>query len=383
MSVKVAVLGATGSIGKQSLAVLSAMKEYGLKPVLLACKRNSSALVKEYGSDPDITVISDKNSGIVSDCAEYTGTELLDSPETYKGIDLVINGIGGLSGVAPSIAALKAGCTLLTANKESVVAFGKHILALCSDIGGRIIPLDSEHSAIFQCLAGEDIRSVSKLILTASGGALRDKSRREIASTSAKECLKHPNWSMGVKVTIDSATLMNKGLELIEAKNLFGIADVDIRIHRESIVHGAASFKDGSLKIYASKPDMRIPIAYGLGLPKRYKLPFSEEIGLEALNGFVFTEPDRERFPCLKIAEAAAAYGTDRAGAVLCAADEVAVDAYLSDKIGFYGISELVGRALERFADGDEPENIFELNSITEEVREYILESVGGSSKCF
>ena len=268
----------------------------------------------------------------------------------------------------------------MTANKESVVAFGKHITALKAETGGIIIPLDSEHSAIFQCLLGEDTDSVSKLILTASGGALRDKKREEIAETKAADCLKHPNWSMGVKVTIDSATLMNKGLELIEARNLFGINEVDIKIHRQSVVHGAAAFKDGSLKIYASKPDMRIPIAYALSMPKRYKLPFSEEIGLEAVNGFTYTEPDTDRFPCLKLAKVAADYGTDRAGAVLTAADEAAVNAYLRDEIDFYGVSELIEKALERFATGPEIADVYQLHSITDEVKEYILESIGGGN---
>ena len=380
MSINVAVLGATGSIGRQTLEVLSAMKEYGVRPVLLACAHNSAELIKKYGDRRDITVISDRGSGIAAAAKEYVGTDLLNRAETYAGIDVVINGIGGLSGVGPTIAALKAGCKLLTANKESVVAFGKHITALKAETGGIIIPLDSEHSAIFQCLLGEDTDSVSKLILTASGGALRDKKREEIAETKAADCLKHPNWSMGVKVTIDSATLMNKGLELIEARNLFGINEVDIKIHRQSVVHGAAAFKDGSLKIYASKPDMRIPIAYALSMPKRYKLPFSEEIGLEAVNGFTYTEPDTDRFPCLKLARVAADYDTDRAGAVLTAADEAAVNAYLRDEIDFYGVSELIEKALERFATGPEIADVYQLHSITDEVKEYILESIGGGN---
>ena len=192
--------------------------------------------------------------------------------------------------------------------------------------------------------------------------------------------LAHPTWNMGRKVTIDSATLMNKGLELIEARNLFGINEVDIKIHRQSVVHGAAAFKDGSLKIYASKPDMRIPIAYALSMPKRYKLPFSEEIGLEAVNGFTYTEPDTDRFPCLKLAKVAADYGTDRAGAVLTAADEAAVNAYLRDEIDFYGVSELIEKALERFATGPEIADVYQLHSITDEVKEYILESIGGGN---
>ena len=378
MSIRVAVLGATGSIGRQSLQVLSEMKEYGFKIVLLSAYRNSKELVKKFGFDKELTIISEYPSGIAADCRELTGTELLGREEFYRDVDIVINGIGGLSGTAPSMAVLQAGAKLLTANKESVVAFGRRINELKTALSGTIVPLDSEHSAIFQCLLGEEREGIEKLVLTASGGANRDKSKEEIAATTAKECLKHPNWSMGVKVTIDSATLMNKGLELIEAKNLFSIENIDIKIHRQSVVHGAASFRDGSLKVYASKPDMRIPIAYALSAPERYKLSFSDGIGLEALNGFVFEEPDEERFPCLKIAKEAASYNTDRAGAVLCAADDIAVRLYLEGAIGFYDISAIAERALARFAEGKELSDLNDLNSITEEVREYILENTGG-----
>lgn len=379
MTKRIALLGATGSIGTQTLDVLEKLKDKSdFELVFAACSTRGEQLYRRFASDEKITVVADGTIKSEGKAAKVNSTECLNYAETYDDVDIVINGIGGLKGVEPSVRALEAGCTLITANKESLVAFGANIGRLAREKKKEIIPLDSEHSAIFQCLLGENREDVTALTLTASGGAFRDLPKYKIAEMPAGKALEHPNWKMGKKVTVDCATLMNKGLELIEARNLFGTDNVKAVIHRESVVHGAAAFKDGSMKIYASRPDMRIPIAYALTFPKRADLGFSETMGLDALNGFEFTEPDYDRFPCLKLAEMALSFGTDRAGAVLTAADEVAVEAYLNGKTGFYGISSAVEDALARFSSGEEIYSVEDVKSITAEVKEYILGNIGG-----
>lgn len=379
MAKRIALLGATGSIGTQTLEVLEKLKGIvDCELVLVACSSRGKELYSRFADDESVTVVCDGAPDIAGKAASVTSTECLNYFETYSDIDVVINGIGGLGGVEPSVRALEAGCTLITANKESLVAFGMNIMRLAKSLKKSVIPLDSEHSALFQCLLGEKKEDVVSLTLTASGGAFRDLSKDRIAAMPASKALEHPNWKMGKKVTVDTATLMNKGLELIEAKNLFGISEVKAVIHRESVVHGAASFKDGSLKIYASRPDMRIPIAYALSMPERVDLGLGERIELDALDGFGFTEPDRDRFPCLGLAEMAMRFDTDRAGAVLTAADEVAVSAYIDGKLSFYGVSRAVEDALGRFASGEEIYDLDSLNSITSDVKEYILRNIGG-----
>lgn len=378
---RVAVLGASGSIGKSVLDVLARYgEEFGLETVLLSARSNGRALYDRFAAE-NVTVISDDNFGAHGRAVHLKGTELLSLPETYAGIDIVVNGIGGLSGTLPSFAAVAAGAKLVTANKESIVAAGKMLLASAKNKGMPVIPVDSEHSAAFQCLLGEDAESVEKIILTASGGAFRDLGAKEIAYARAADALKHPNWKMGAKVTVDSATLMNKGLEVIEAKRLFGVREVGIAVHRESVIHALVQFKDGTSKLCMSPPDMRIPIQYALTAPKRAAV-FTDgdralPKGFEALTGLTFTEPDLKRFPCLGIALEVARGDSEYDGAVLCAADEAAVSLYMCGAIGFYGINEVVSDALDRFAGGklSAPE---ELASIEREVGEYILEKYGG-----
>lgn len=378
---RVAVLGASGSIGKSVLDVLARYgEEFGLETVLLSARSRGRALYDKFAAE-NVTVISDDNFGAHGRAVHLKGTELLSLPETYAGIDIVVNGIGGLSGTLPSFAAVAAGAKLVTANKESIVAAGKMLLASAKNKGMPVIPVDSEHSAAFQCLLGEDAESVEKIILTASGGAFRDLGAKEIAYARAADALKHPNWKMGAKVTVDCATLMNKGLEVIEAKRLFGVSEVGIAVHRESVIHALVQFKDGTSKLCMSPPDMRIPIQYALTAPKRAAV-FTDgdralPKGFEALTGLTFTEPDMKRFPCLGIALEVARGDSEYDGAVLCAADEAAVSLYMCGAIGFYGINEVVSDALDRFAGGKlaAPE---ELTSIEREVGEYILEKYGG-----
>lgn len=378
---RVAVLGASGSIGGSVLDVLARYgEELGLEIALLSARSRGRALYDRFSAE-NVTVISDDNFGAHGRAVHLKGTELLSLPETYDGIDIVVNGIGGLSGTLPSFAAVAAGAKLVTANKESIVAAGKMLLASAKKKGVPVIPVDSEHSAAFQCLLGEDAESVEKIILTASGGAFRDLGAKEIAYARAADALKHPNWKMGAKVTVDSATLMNKGLEVIEARRLFGVREVGIAVHRESVIHALVQFKDGTSKLCMSPPDMRIPIQYALTAPKRAAV-FTDgdralPKGFEALTGLTFTEPDLKRFPCLGIALEVARGDSEYDGAVLCAADETAVSLYMCGAIGFYGINEVVSDALDRFAGGNlsAPE---ELASIEREVGEYILEKYGG-----
>ena len=378
---RVAVLGASGSIGGSVLDVLDRYgEELGLEIVLLSARSRGRELYDRF-RDRKVTVISDDNFGAHGTAAHVKGTEALSKPETYENVDIVVNGIGGIGGTLPSFAAVEAGAKLVTANKESIVAAGKMLLKRAKERSVPVIPVDSEHSAAFQCLLGEDAGSVEKIILTASGGAFRDMSAEEIARTRAADALKHPNWKMGVKVTVDSATLMNKGLEVIEAKRLFGVQNVDIVVHRESVIHALVQFKDGTSKLCMSPPDMRIPIQYALTAPVRREV-FAGDAqavpkGFEALSGLTFSKPDLVRFPCLKLALEVARGDSEYNGAVLCAADETAVSLYMCGAIGFYGINEVVSDALDAFAGGklSAPE---ELASIESEVGEYILEKYGG-----
>ncbi len=378
---RVAILGASGSIGGSVLDVLSRYgEELGLEIAVLSARSNGRTLYEKF-ADKNVTVVSDDIFGAHGKAVHVRGTEILARPEFYEDIDLVVNGIGGLGGVMPSFAAIEAGAALVTANKESIVSAGKMLTERAAMKGVPIIPVDSEHSAVFQCLLGECKGSVAKIILTASGGAFRDKSAAEISGAKAAEALKHPNWKMGVKVTVDSATLMNKGLEVIEAQRLFGVSDVDVVIHRESVIHALVQFKDGTSKLCMSPPDMRIPIQYALTAPERKEVSISGTDavpkGFEALSGLTFTEPDLERFPCLGIALEVSRRDSEYDGAVLCAADEAAVSLYLCGATGFYGINEVVSDALERFSGGklSAPD---EIESIEREVGEYILEKYGG-----
>ena len=377
----IAILGATGSIGKQVKAVLG--DEYQVK--LVSANVNGSTLADEYfnyGSPLKIVgnvsypiSAADINSHVFS-------TKCLSDPKTYAGIDVVVNGISGIEGVGPSFAALEAGCKLITANKETFVAAGGLFMQkakeLNAKVGEKIIPIDSEHSAIWQCLRGENFDSIDTITLTASGGAFRDLSKEEIAKKTAVEALAHPTWKMGKKVTIDSATLMNKGFEIIEAKHLFSTSNIEVVIHRESLIHCAVTYKDGSSKLHFSAPDMRIPINYALTEPNRKIVENSGPIpSLFALQNLKFSTPDYERFPCLKICEYVAKQEGDYLGCVACAADEVAVELYMKGLLSFYGISDIISKSLNEFSSGEinSPQDVMRIYN---QVRQYILSIIGG-----
>ena len=377
----IAILGATGSIGRQVKAVLG--NEYQIK--LVSANVNGLSLAKEYySSSIPLTIVSnqeykiepnDKNNHVFS-------TACLSDPKTYEGIDVVVNGISGIEGVCPSFAALEAGSKLITANKETFVSAGglfmQRAKELGAKVGEKIIPIDSEHSAIWQCLRGEDFSSISTITLTASGGAFRDLSKEEISTKTADFALAHPTWKMGKKVTIDSATLMNKGFEIIEAKHLFATNNVEVVIHRESLIHSVVTFNDGSSKLHFSAPDMRIPINYALTEPNRKDVENAVKTpSIYALQNLNFAPPDYDRFPCLKICSEVAKSGSDYLGCIACAADEVAVELYLKGQLSFYGISDIISSALSNFTSGEitSPEDVMR---IYQQVRQYILSIIGG-----
>ena len=380
MKKRIAILGATGTIGRQVLDVIG--DEYEI--VLVSAYSQGALLREEFSGAENLTIVSnscyevpasDKNIHIFS-------TECLNYPETYEDIDVVVNGIGGIWGVSPSFAVLESGAKLITANKETFVTAGYLFMERAKELGKivgvDVVPIDSEHSAVWQCLRGENFDDVESITLTASGGALRDLSKEEISNIKANFALNHPTWKMGKKVTIDSATLMNKGFEIIEAKHLFSCENINVVIHKESIIHSMVTFKDGCSKLQFSVPDMRLPISYALTEPKRKTVDVGRKpASLLDLADLKFSSPDYVKFPLLKIATEVAKIPSDFPSAVMCAADEVLVELYLKDKVSFYEISDLVSSSLKHFNVGkiEKPEDVL---SIYAKVREYILSNIGG-----
>ena len=343
------VLGATGSIGTQTLQVADSL---GLEVVALAARRPSQefATVAKRYPDADLVVVggspderADFRSQVGRD-VEFDAAAVLSAASRQGSI--VVNGIVGAAGLGATVAALEAGNRLALANKESLVAGGP-VVKRVLERGGDLIPVDSEHSALYQCLVGESPETVAKLVLTASGGPFRGRSRTSLVRVTPEEALNHPTWDMGRRITVDSATLFNKGLEIIEAHYLFDIPyeRIDVVVHPQSILHSAVEFVDGSWKGQLGHPDMRIPIQYALTSPDRDSSevdPFSL-VGLD----LSFEEPDRDTFPAIDIAFAAGRQGGS-APAVLNAADEVAVEAFLQRRLGFLGIAEVVRLAIEQ-----------------------------------
>jgi 1-deoxy-D-xylulose-5-phosphate reductoisomerase len=347
------ILGSTGSIGTQALDVVS-RSPGAFELVGLSAERSDEALIaqaREHGvgrialSDPDAAARAGE---------AWTGGEVLAGPEglvrlvAESGADLVLNAIVGSAGLGPTIVALTEGVDVALANKESLVVGGELVMALCEATGAQLIPVDSEHSALQQLIEGERPGTVARLTLTASGGPFRGRCRAELAQVSVDAALQHPTWAMGGKITIDSATLMNKGLEVIEAHWLFGTPyeQIDVVVHPQSIVHALVSLCDGATLAHMGHPDMRVPIAYALHHPDRVDVPVPT-LDLAAVGALEFEPPDLDAFPCLRLArEAAQAGGT--ATCVLNAANEVAVHAFLSDRLDFMGIPAVIESTLEQ-----------------------------------
>lgn len=351
----IALLGSTGSIGTQALEVVRAYPDKFEVEVLTA--QNNADLLIQQAIDfkPNVVVIGnedhyEKVKAALSphNIKVYAGESALCSVVQMESIDIVLTALVGYSGLKPTIKAIEAGKPIALANKETLVVAGELITSLAKEKGVNIYPVDSEHSAIFQCIVGEFHNKIEKIILTASGGPFRGKKRQELLAVTKAQALKHPNWTMGAKITIDSATLMNKGLEVIEAKWLFGLSaeQVEVVVHPQSIIHSIVQFEDGSMKAQMGLPDMRLPIQFALTYPERFKsdLPRFDFVNYPALT---FEKPDMETFRNLALSFEALRLGGNMP-CVLNAANEVVVAEFLQDRIGFLAMSDVVEKCLEK-----------------------------------
>ena len=351
----VAILGSTGSIGTQTLEVI--FEQQDLFDVRVLTANNNYRLLIEQAMTfkPNSVVITNENhyetvNNVLSPLGikVYAGKGSLCDVVSEESVDIVLTALVGFSGLQPTISAIKAKKTIALANKETLVVAGELISQLCVENGVSILPVDSEHSAIFQCLVGESPSGIEKLYLTASGGPFRGFSRSQLANVSKTTALKHPNWEMGAKITIDSASLMNKGLELIEAKWLFNIAvnNIEVVIHPQSIIHSGVQFKDGSIIAQIGIPDMKLPIQYALAYPARIKNNF-KRFSFFDYPRFSFEKPDEKVFRNLFLAKRAINKGGNMP-CILNAANEIAVDAFLKEKIGFLNMSDLIENCMEK-----------------------------------
>ncbi|AKQ46240.1 1-deoxy-D-xylulose 5-phosphate reductoisomerase [Rufibacter radiotolerans] len=362
MKKRVAILGSTGSIGTQALEVIQAQPQAFEVEVLTAHSNADLLIAQAIAFQPNAVVITrdDLYETVREALAPhpikvYAGMNAVSSVVQMETVDIVLTAMVGYAGLLPTIKAIEAGKAIALANKETLVVAGQLITQLAREKGVNIYPVDSEHSAIFQCLAGEFHNPIEKIILTASGGPFRGKDRDYLQTVTKAQALKHPNWEMGAKITIDSASLMNKGLEVIEAKWLFGLRNdqVDVVVHPQSIVHSLVQFEDGSLKAQMGLPDMKLPIQYALNYPNRLKSDFPR---FNFLNypQLTFEQPDLETFRNLGLAFAAMEKGGN-APCVLNAANEVAVAAFLREEVGFLEMSDLISDCLAKVAYIAEP----------------------------
>jgi 1-deoxy-D-xylulose-5-phosphate reductoisomerase len=377
MTRRIAILGATGSIGKSTLDLVERNRErFEVTAVTAATNADALAdVVRRTGAS--FAAIADENryrelaellAG--TNCEVAAGEEAL-AEAAVRDAELVIAAIVGCAGLKPTMAAVRAGLTVALANKEALVTAGALMTGSAAASGSTLLPVDSEHNAIFQCLAGSHAEDVSRIILTASGGPFRTASAAAIDAATPAQAVAHPNWSMGAKISVDSATLMNKGLELIEAHYLFGLpsARIDIVIHPQSVVHSLVEFVDGSVLAQLGSPDMRIPIAYALAWPERMATP-TQPLDLASIARLEFEQPDPQRFPALRLAREALEAGA-AAPVVLNAANEIAVASFLAGSIRFPQIVDVVQEALNA-ADYDAPGSIDDVLEIDRATREKV-----------
>jgi len=378
---EIAVLGSTGSIGTQALAVC---RDLGLRPVALSARANI-ALMEEQAREfiPDLVVVEDCAQAALLKIAladtpvkVEAGQSALIEAATHPGADIIVGAIVGIAGLVPVLEAAKAGKAIALANKEPLVAAGELVMRTAKENGAKIIPVDSEHSAIFQCLHAGEREDVAGVLLTASGGPFFGKTKRELEGITPQQAVRHPNWSMGAKISVDSATLMNKGLELIEAVWLFGLSaeQIEITVHRQSILHSAVYFADGSLIGQMSLPDMRSAIQYAITYPRRAPVQGLSKLSLTELGALTFEKPDRNVFECLPACEKAAKLG-GLYPAAANAANEQAVALFLEQKLPFLRIGQLVGQALEQLnlPRNLTLENIFEADTLA---RAFVRQSI-------
>ena len=384
---KLALLGSTGSIGIQTLHVVRELARGGDFPVSVAvlAARSSVKLLEEQAREFHPQAVAVFDPAAAKDFRARTrdldltvleGMEGLCQAAAWEGVDVTLNSVVGMVGLQPTLAAIAAKKTVALANKETLVAGGRIVMEAARQNKVSILPVDSEHSAIFQCLQGcPEKGALKKLILTASGGPFFGKTKEELRHITPTQALRHPNWDMGAKITIDSATLMNKGLEVIEASWLFGMGpeDIDVVVHRESIVHSLIQYQDNSVIAQLGLPDMCIPIQYALTYPARYPSPVGE-LDLAAVGNLTFAKPDLDTFPCLRVCIDALKRG-GLAPAAANGANEQAVSLFLQEKIGFLDIPRLVEAAVARqpAAAGDTLESVLEADQAA---RRFVLESI-------
>ena len=351
---QIAILGSTGSIGTQTLQVVEEHPECFEVYAITANTRVDELIAQARKFMPEAVVIADetkyqKLKEALDDLPikVYAGYEAICQIVESGPIDIVVTAMVGFSGLRPTINAIKAGKAIALANKETMVVAGEMINALAMEHRTPILPVDSEHSAIFQCLAGEMNNKVEKLILTASGGPFRTFTKEQLEHVTKEQALKHPNWSMGAKITIDSASMMNKGFEVMEAKWLFGVGakDIEVVVHPQSVIHSMVQFEDGAIKAQLGTPDMRLPIMYALTYPSRLTSSF-ERLDWSSIKEFTFEKPNLEVFPNLRLAYEALAKGGN-IPCVVNAANEVCVAAFLNDRIKFTDMPRLIERAMD------------------------------------
>ena len=349
------ILGSTGSIGRNALEIVAMFPErFTVKA--LAAKNNTSLLagqVEKFG--PDIAVVFDETRAIELKSMLPSGSKVeimygqdgYRAAATYDSVDMLVTAVVGAAGLIPTLAAIEAGKNIALANKETLVMAGEIVIKRAAQNRVKIIPIDSEHSAIFQCIAGNRRQDLDKILLTASGGPFLNRPENEFVKIKPRDALNHPTWQMGKKVSVDSATLMNKGLEVIEAKCLFGVSQelIEVLIHPQSVIHSMVSFKDGAVMAQLGIPDMKGAIAYALSYPERLALeqPLPDFAGIGALT---FEQPDLNKFPCLDLAYKACQTG-ETLPAVLNAANEMAVQAFLKQRVPFVKIHEVIGKTME------------------------------------
>lgn len=359
----IAILGSTGSIGTQALEVISSGNTGLFRPFLLTAQSNAELLITQaLQFDPAYVIICDKSKQQhLKDALAGTqvqvlaGIEAITEMVTHADIDMVLTAMVGFSGLEPTIAAIQAGKDIALANKETLVVAGELITALARKHNVKILPVDSEHSAIFQCLAGEEDNEIEKIILTASGGPFRGKTEQFLATVLREDALKHPNWVMGAKITIDSASLMNKGLEVIEAKWLFGLEteQIDVIVHPQSIIHSMVQFQDGSIKAQMGLPDMKLPIQYAFAYPQRLKNNF-KRFDFASYPNLTFEKPDMKTFRNLALAFEALNKGGNMP-CIINAANEIAVSGFLNGHIGFLAMSDLIETCMQKIIFVNEP----------------------------
>ena len=353
----IAILGSTGSIGTQALDVIREQSDH-FNVSVLTSNSNAALLIRQAEEfRPDIVVIADESK--IQDVRDglretsikvYGGKDALSEVVQVDSVDMVLTALVGYAGLKPTLNALKSGKDIALANKETLVVAGELVTQLAKENNKNIFPVDSEHSAIFQCLVGEANNQVEKIYLTASGGPFRSKDREYLTSVKKEQALKHPNWDMGAKITIDSASLMNKGLEMIEARWLFGLEpeQIDVIVHPQSIIHSIVQFEDGSMKAQMGLPDMKLPIQYALGYPKRLKSSF-QRFDFLKYPSLTFESPDTETFRNLALAIEAMIKGGNMP-CIINAANEIAVAAFLKDQIGFLEMSDLIANCMSKIS---------------------------------